>query len=112
MHARNRISDPLILALILAGLSGCADSATVDRFPRGQVVGNLGSASEVVFAPTPSYDGWEYARSDDAMNVRSPAEYARDDAERPSLSNLRRFDLQPRPDQVYYFDRPRPARRW
>ncbi len=82
------------------------------RFPRGQSAGNLGSASEVVFAPTPSPEGWEYARSDAALNVRSPAEYARDDAERPSLRNLRRYDLQPRPDQVYYFDTPRPARRW
>jgi len=111
MHPTKRISDLLLLGLLLAAATGCADTSKLARFPRGEEAGNLGGASEVVFAPTPAYDGWEYARLDESMNIRSAEEYARDDAQRPGLGSLRRIILQQRSDQVYYYETPRHNRR-
>lgn len=112
MKPHTRISDLLLLALAIAALGGCGSTSALERYPRGPFVGNQGHASEVLFAPTPSPEGWEYARTDDHMNIRTPDSIAFDEAHRPGLGQLRRITIQSRFDQVYYFERSRPRRSW
>lgn len=112
MQLHKRISDVLFLGLACAALTGCGESATLERYPRGLFVGNQGGASDVAFAPSPAPVGWEYARLDDSLSLRTPESLAQENAERPSFDQLRRVTLEPRADQVYYFDRPRGRRGW
>jgi hypothetical protein len=99
----SRLSDLGILALLTLGLAACAETRTIDTRRPPETVGNQGSAWESVLGSPeiPIDQGWELARLDEAMNIRGniPLETP------PSLDDLRRLYLNPRPDQVLYFRR-------
>ena len=86
-----------------AAAAGCG-SGPVGRFPHGPTIGNQGGAWELTLGTpeAPIRDGWEYARLDDAMNIRGP-----ESSEPDRLDDLRRFTLNPRADQIIYFHRRR-----
>jgi hypothetical protein len=107
MHGTLLIWDVLRLAAPAAALlvSACAKTSTIEARVGGEPVGNQGGSWEVVLGSpeAPLHDGWEIARLDEAMNIQGSAI----DESRPSLDDLRRVYLNPRPDQVIYFRRPR-----
>jgi hypothetical protein len=98
-----RISDVAITLLALVALTGCSSSSALERYPRGQYAGNQGDSSDLVFtmAEGRSAPDWEFSRLDDSLNIRGP--YQTDTP--PDLSDLRFIYLNPRPDQIYYYQR-------
>lgn len=110
MRSRLRISD-LSPAAALLLLAGCSSSGVVERYPRGGSFGNQGDSAELVFAPAESRleSGWELARLDDTLNIRTAAQS--DNPNPPDLGQLRRYYLTPRADQIIYFEQ-RPPRHW
>lgn len=106
---RQRLISDVTAALAVAGLAvlaGCSTTEPVGRAPVRAAVGNQGGSWEVVLGTpeAPPFNEWEYARLDDAMNLRTHIE------EGPALDDLRRLYLNPRPDQILYFRRD--GRRW
>ncbi len=107
MGLRNFISDSprgLACACLAAGLGlsgGCSDTQAIRRAYRGEPIGNQGAAWELVLGTpeAPPAAEWEYARLDDSMNIRTTAD------DPPALDDIRRLYLNPRPDQVLYFQR-------
>ena len=97
---RLRISD-LTITLALAALAGCSSSSALERYPRGEPIGNQGDSSELVFASPEgrSAPDWELTRLDDSLAIRGPYQTETP----PDLADLRYFYLNPRPDQIYYY---------
>jgi hypothetical protein len=106
MRRTHFIWDVLGLAALCAALSACAQTRAIEStHVPAEAVGNQGSAWELVLGSpeAPLHDDWEFARLDDAMNIRGNAV----EDPQPSLDDLRRLYLNSKPDQVLYFRRHR-----